>query len=295
MRRHTILSALILTFVLVFSLGSCSVLETEQGNVIKAYCEDILDAILADDPETAYAVLADEANKENFLVAFGAMREYISGVETYQLVQKGWYTEIKNGISYYEATFEMTTNADTYYVIGRTVEGYERLFSFNISAESESDFVYTGTITTLSGTNPLQWAVLLVAAALFIFTIIMLIDCCKRKIKLKPMWIILILAGVFVFSITYGEGDLSFNTSIGLLFVHYSHLKLYPTGNFDFQLVLPAAAIVYFILRKRMTIEATVAEQPPIDIIPEIPEEIPVTKEESDSQEEAEDNKTDTE
>jgi len=76
----------------------------------------------------------------------------------------------------------------------------------------------------------------------------MLIDCAKRNIKWKPLWIILILMGMFTVVIS----DSRFSVHIGLVLAEYCHLKLFTSGSFELNLALPVGAIVYFFIRKTL-------------------------------------------
>jgi hypothetical protein len=258
-KKKAVKLLLLLTiFAMTLSLVSCSLLETERGNEIKVQCEDMVDAILANDRDAAYDLLVDVTDKAQFEAVFPSLCAYVSGVETYKLVQKGWYARVNNGVSSYEATFEMKTNKETYYVTGVEMEGHDGLYQFSITLASESEFVFTGTLTTLEGANLAQWGMIGFSVACLVFVLIMLIDCCKRKIKYKPLWIILILLGAVVFTVKTSHQQLDFNFSIALLLFSYSHLQIFATGASIFRLVLPIGAILYLIFRKKLTLAKTV-------------------------------------
>ena len=109
-----------LIFILSFSLTACFSTVTEKGTEIQLYCETMVDAILAGDVDRGLGALTDGVNASEFAPVFAEMQDYLDGVTEYRLEQKGWYSSIKNGVSSYEATFEMTTNAGTFYVVGVT-------------------------------------------------------------------------------------------------------------------------------------------------------------------------------
>ncbi len=261
MKKSVKLLLFLLLFAMTLSLVSCSLLETERGNEIKAQCEDMVDAILANDRDAAYDLLVDITDKTQFQSVFPSLCAYVSGVETYKLVQKGWYARVNNGVSSYEATFEMKTNKETYYVTGVEMEGHEGLYHFSITLASESEFVFTGTLTTLEGANLAQWGMIVFSVACIVFMLIMLIDCCKRKIKYKPLWIILILLGAVVFTVKASGNQLNFNFSIALLLFSYSYLQIFASGASVFRLVLPIGAILYLIFRKKLTLVKTEKNQ----------------------------------
>ncbi len=252
MKRIVRIIALIFVIAAVFSLASCSIVETEKGNEIKAQCEDMLDAMLAKDADAAYLLFSDATDKNSFYAAFPSLCNYIEGVKTYKLTQRGWYARIDNGISSYEATFKMETNAKTYYVTGVVVNEEERLYHFSIVSEEECDFVFTGTLTTMQDANIAQWCVIVFSAICLVFTIWMLVDCCRRKIKYKALWILLIILGVLSFTVSYHQSKLNLNGSISMIVFAYSYLQLYTNGAFVLHLVLPVGALLYRIFRKKL-------------------------------------------
>ncbi len=244
---------LVLIAVFSFSFASCdSLLETDEGNAIKAHCITLIDGVLEDDPELSKSALIEKINQESFEKNFAKLKECFANVETYSLTQKRWYSGYNNGQAYYEAAFEMTTNEETYVVTALTVDGYDKLYHFNVTKKSESDVIYTGTLTTLEGSTPLQWFMLVIALALFAFTVWMIVDVIKRKIGKKPLWIIFIVLGAFSLSLNGGVGGLKLGFHAGIYLFQYSRLVIYGSGNFVLSLVLPVGSIVYFFVRKKL-------------------------------------------
>ena len=242
-----------LIIILSLSLTACFSTVTEKGTEIQLYCETMVDAILAGDVDRGLGALTDGVNATEFAPVFAETQDYLDGVTEYRLEQKGWYSSIKNGVSSYEATFEMTTNAGTFYVVGVTVEGYDRLYHFNISSAEDSGVDYTGTLTTLDGANATQWGILALSALTLAFTIYCLVDCCKRTIKNKVLWILFIIGGMLTLTI---EGShISF--SLSLFTLTYSHLELYSGGSYILHIVLPIGSVFYLTYRDRITIRRT--------------------------------------
>lgn len=256
--------AIVLLVVAALLLTACSASQAEQVDVIKAHCEDMVDAIIANDAESGYAIITNQTDKQQFMATFAQMHEYISQVNTYELTQKAWRSGSKNGTPYFEATFEMTTNAETYRVTAVTVDGYDGLYSFHIAALSDTEVSYTGTITTMSGASALQWGLILLSAVCIAFVVFTFIDCLRRKLRLKPLWLILIVCGAMILTFSSSGGLLRFHFNIGLLFAQYSHMKQYVNGAFTTQLVVPMGAIIYWILRKKYTLPTTSPDAQPI-------------------------------
>ncbi|MBO5006913.1 MAG: hypothetical protein J6C89_05665, partial [Clostridia bacterium] len=120
---------------------------------------------------------------------------------------------------------------------------------------------YTGTITSIKGSNAFQILILLFSAVCIAFIIFALIDCCKHKMKYKPLWIIIILCGVVAFTVTLNNTDINFKARVAAMLFSYSYLQIYETGALIFNLSIPVGAIVYFFLRKKLYASATVKEE----------------------------------
>ena len=92
---------------------------------------------------------------------------------------------------------------------------------------------------------PIQITLALVSLASVAFCIWMIIDCAKRKIDKKPLWIIIILLG---FSITYTLGN-----SVGIRFMLNFVLSISTISRDSLSVGAPIGAIVYCIMRKKLT------------------------------------------
>ncbi|MBQ3257997.1 MAG: hypothetical protein IJA67_11375 [Oscillospiraceae bacterium] len=253
-KRMTIICMVLL---LCLSLCACTEVQTEKGDEIKAHCEDMIDAILAGDKDAIRAMIpTDEIDDAALQDFYDNVIPYLEGVETYTLKQVGWHVVTKNGITQYQINFEMTTNAEDYYVLGVMNDDYDGLVHFNITSykdlEAADALPHTGTLTTLAGSNALQWALLVLSAAVLVFTVVIFIDCCRQSIKRKWLWLLFIALGAFIFTVTYQNGHLSAHFNIGVYPMLYSHLKLTATSAFQLQLVVPLGAVVYLIRRSRL-------------------------------------------
>ena len=111
------------------------------------------------------------------------------------------------------------------------------------------------------------FAVLLVLLLMYAFVIWMLVDCIRRKLKRKVLWVLLVFLGV-AFTVTVGN-QIGFKFMIGLMFQNSTvdadpYIKAVVT-----KLVVPVGAIVYFFLRKKYTINS----ETEAGVIPEIGDE----------------------
>ena len=249
--------------LLVISFASCGSMETERGNEIKVQCEAMIDALIAGDENAAYAVFAKEMDRNAFSQSFPTLCGYVDGVETYELTQIGWYTGMDNGVGYYRATFDMTSNVGDFTVEAMEVDGYDGLYNFRIVSDEDYENAtenYTGTITKMKGASPVQWGFIVFSALCLAFVIWMLVDCIKRKIKYKVLWIILILFGALAFTVNVGQNGVNFNSMIAMTIFSYSYLQIYAAGVSVLKITFPIGAVVYLILRKKFTVKPVAEE-----------------------------------
>ena len=243
----------LLLLILFFSLTACSVNPPEKVLEIQLYCETMMDAIVTGNVDRGLGAMNPGTQMSKFAPNFTGLQTVLADVTEFKLEPKEWLFKTVHGIEHYNATFTMTTNAGTYYVSGYMQDGYDRLTSFFVTSDRIGGVDYTGTLTTLDGANAVQWGILALSALTLAFTIYCLVDCCKRTIKNKVLWILFIIGGMLTLTI---EGShISFNLSLFTL--TYSHLKLYSGGSYILHIVLPIGSVFYLTYRNRITIRRT--------------------------------------
>jgi hypothetical protein len=125
------------------------------------------------------------------------------------------------------------------------VEGYEGIYLIN--------FKDTEWVTNKAETiTPFNIALIILSIFEIAFSVWMLVDCIKRKVAKKPLWILLILFGIKL-SLTITPERFNFNWSFGL-FLQISGVygDIYQ-NLITASLLLPIGAVVYFIVRKHIT------------------------------------------
>jgi hypothetical protein len=95
----------------------------------------------------------------------------------------------------------------------------------------------------------------------------MLVDACCHKFPKKGLWIAVILLASFVFSLVRGNGNFTFRFNLGV-FLNYTSLLRYSTGEMVAQISIPLGALVYLSRRKNLL-------APPTAPVPVILEEAP--------------------
>ena len=265
-----LLSVTILIICVLFS--SCSkLISAFEDEKTRGYTDVVLEAIIDEDIDSAYSIFSDITTEDEFAPVFYEMKDLIKDVETYELklLSINTNTNISDGMSITEtrSVYEMTTNDGKYIVEAKMSNLAPKLSAFHIAPYEETDYYYTGTIGHMKDTGVLQWIFLLSNLIVIGTMVFALIDCCRRKVKLKALWIIIIIIGIGAFNVTFGPSQLIFNLNFGWL-TAYNALIRYGGGSSTVRLMFPLGSIAYFALRS-LIIKRDVPVQEPYFIPPQ--------------------------
>lgn len=279
-----------LAVLLLITCAGCSALvEALEDEKSRGYTELMLDSIVSGDLDSAYAVFSDIYNKDDFAPAFYELKNVLKDVESYELKLLSVYrnTSVTNGspVSEIASVYEMSTNSGKYIVNVKANSLCPKLSSFYIAPFEDTDYYYNGTIGSMKDANVLQWAALLSNLLIIGFMVFALVDCCRHKVKLKALWIIIILIGLFTVGITVSSGNLNFNLNLGWL-TAYNAIIIYGGGTVSARAMIPIGAAVYFILRHWIIKKpADIQPLPEENILPEETEYAPAEEERSENTE----------
>lgn len=226
----------------------------EENVQIKEYSKTFIDALITNDPDSAYVVVKDAISREDFTPIFDNMRRHIGTNLEYTLTQ----TRLSEGNGSVTATLEMKTAEHTYKVVASTTQGKEGLSGFQILILDPDK---TGTLTTMKGANALQWIVLIIAIAEIGFILWMLVDCILHRVQRKATWIIFILLGLIAVSYTWSDAGTSVDLTLGYLW-NLSMLAKYETGATVLRLMLPVGAVIYAIMRRNLILPPQDEQKP---------------------------------
>lgn len=248
-KRLTRLFALTLIAVIV-ALGLCACTMTEDSAEAREICEDYFDAVIDNDFAAAYDIFDEISDADSFVDSVKGMynedRKVLENSKNYKLKQVGWYSETDNGVTLRQVTIELVSDDDkTMYVL--LVLDDEGLYSFYTMDATEfiKDTAYVRIIGVI---------MTVISFALFGVTIWMIVDACKRKIKNKVLWILLIIIGVW-FEAAIGIEAGYFDFDFGLFFgiktaTAYTLNQIQAIG---VRFALPIGTIIYFFIRKSLS------------------------------------------
>ena len=238
---------LVLTaLILLVTLISCTP-DMDVGNNTEL-ADQFMDHVIADDYDAAYGMVKATVTDSDFRPYWKDIRQTAEGAKTYELEQIGWQINTVNGVTDRTTAYQVyLDNERTVLLRVMTREGIEGIAGIHFSDITEflaSTEVFVPTVQLI------LWVVSALAMA---FTVWMLVDCLRRKMKYKVVWAILIFFGL-CFTFTVGETS-NFSFNVGLFF-QTSSIEADP-GLLAVvtKLVIPVGAILYLCLRKKFTVE----------------------------------------
>ena len=246
MKRNLIrLSALLLVTVLI-ALGLCSCTMKEDSTEAREICEDYFDAVIDNDFAAAYGIFDEVTDADSFKDVWIYTRDVLENSQSYELKQVGWNSHTEKGVTLRQITFEIESDDEkTMYVT--VILDDQGIYSFNVldSTEFINNTVFVRVIGII---------MTVISFALFGVTIWMIVDACKRKIKHKALWILLIIIGAW-FEVAIGIDAGYFDFDFGLFFgiktaTAYTINQLQAIG---VRIAAPIGTIVYFFIRKSLS------------------------------------------
>lgn len=244
---------------LLFSILACCFL-TGCGNLLKneqmdREVERLIAALNEDDADRIYQSLYPGiVTREEF-------------DESYEAIRKIWeksYTHTKklNAINT-KKTMGNTGNSNIceaqYYIYTP-----DKFYTINISYLSDDigegmggfylqpgaePMQISGSFTTASENSVLQWVILIYATLSYLLIIITVVDILRKRPRLFGLWLVVVLA---FFSFLLRKVPDNTYVSVGVNWFIMSSLKIYNNGSWILILAVPAGAVVYWCLRRRL-------------------------------------------
>ena len=258
---------LLAVLMVATSLVACNVQEENQK--AREICEATLKAVMNNDKALmANTVGVSEVDVDDAI--FNKYRDFVKNTKTYELKQVSWNYSKENGESETTTVFQATT--DDQKVIGITVVQMSD-GRIGVSIGDDTEFVNDTKYVSVGGV-----ALLILSLVSIAFTVWMIVDASKRKIRKKAWWIILILVSVWV-QIVFGTQDFDMSFGVGIFF-NAGKITANPTYRYVLmRLYFPVGALIYFFKRKSLPlkVEAGVqeneAENMPVEETPNVSEE----------------------
>ena len=243
---HRALPLLMIALVLLASLISCTP-DMDVGNNTEL-ADQFMDHVIADDYDSAYGMVKATVTDPDFRAYWTTVQTVADGAETYEMKQIGWNLNRSNGVTTRTTAYQAELDNGRIVLLRVvTQDGIEGIAGIHFS--DITDFL-ASTEAFVPTVRVILWVVSALAMA---FTVWMLVDCLRRKMKYKVVWAILIFFGL-CFTFTVGETS-NFSFNLGLFF-QTSSIEADP-GLLAVvtKLVIPVGAILYLCLRKKFTVD----------------------------------------
>ena len=241
-----IISVFILSLLALFSCDGF----VEEMNNNDELGSLFIDSIAKNDYSTARSLMRNSASDTDFSAFWNETRKSFEGAKSYNMTNAGFYMNIDNGITTYRTSYKVETdNGSTLLFTVKTAKEFEGIYSVNFY--DATDFI-NDTDRLIPTLNVVFIVISLLAIG---FTLWMIIDCVRRNIRRKVLWIILNFIGLlFSFTFNYG-GDVNFNFTIGLI-LRFSNITAdIWTASVKASIVLPIGSLIYFLVRKKYTLK----------------------------------------
>lgn len=216
---------------------------------LRADTEKLLDAIISDEYAAAWDALYEEIDAAEFRRMYVELQPHLAEMENYELVPSYINKSVNNGVSSTFVRYMMTAGKQRFFVEVARVEGYDGLFSFYIN--EYQPVITTGTLGNMQGADVLQWIFLIVGMLEIVFALCVFVDCCRHKMRKKWLWLVIIGLGYVVFQLMTTPEQFRVGMRWGAI-LSYTSLLRYSTGGFTLCIMIPAGALVYLVLRKRL-------------------------------------------
>ncbi len=268
-RKWLVLAVLLAALTLFTSCGSSIFEELSKDSDSDVFCRTFIDHVIADEKEETYQMFNGMCSRADFEELWTSFRATADGADSADIHMTGFWFYTENGGDFFKGQYFVeysngsTMNLSLVFADGETI--------YQIIYLDVTDF-YADAVKTSGILNIVLGVYSLLVLA---FCVWMIVDCARRPMKKKPLWIILIIAGV---SLTLRIGEHStFSFMIGL-FVQSSSASV----DLDYlaiatRIIVPVGAIVYFLMRKRLTVLPTATDPdaptdiPPSPAVPDIP------------------------
>lgn len=242
--------------------------QTVDDPKIRELTESMINAIIADEPDTAFNLLFPGGDRAAFDSAFPQLREVLKNMDMYTLVasQTNTNKNLGTGVSVRSIRYLLSGGENTmgeirlFVDVVQSSEDPDTLASFYINVYEQ--ITYTGTFTTMKGADAGQWIVLILGLLEAGFMVWMFVDCCAHEVRKKWLWLLLIALGAFVINVSVDNG-VRLNFNVGLYFNVYTAAIAYSNGACLLRIMVPVGAAVYAAKRKDLLAAVVrTAEQP---------------------------------
>ena len=255
MKRIKIVVFLLCLLLLATTLSACDP-DISRMEADAALACQFMEYVMANDYDSAYAMVKETVTDEDFRTYWTDIQAVTEGATTYEITLADWDTDTVNGVT--DSTVSERVTLDNGRIVllrVMTRDGIEGIAGIHFS--DVTDFLQKAEPVVPKISIALQ-----ILHFVFLgFTLWMFVDCLRRKLRYKLVWLILIVMSL-VLTITVGEAsDLAFRVSFWFARGTVSTIDI-ELGQVAVvtKLVIPVGALLYLCLRKHFVVEKPAPE-----------------------------------
>ena len=216
---------------------------------VEPLLRQFLDGLWADDLQQAADAMTPGVIDDTDLTAFTQLRSLLPVDAPYALTPVKHAQQLQDGATLDVFLFRLTAANQDFRVQTVQVAGLSGLYYVNIAPWTE-DADIAPVQTAAETPLVLQILFLALTAASIALPVWALIDCFCHKFRRRWLWVLLILFGTVVLSVSLTSGRFSLHFNFGLYLMASSILLT--SGGFALQVALPIGPIVYLCRRKKL-------------------------------------------
>jgi hypothetical protein len=237
---------MILLLVVALLLGGC--ITPPDDAAIRQEAQAVLDGLADGDYNAVRADLSRQISDATLRGAFDDMSEAVRSLGEYEMEVNQWNYHTKDGVTTTSIRYLLTAGEERLYLDVTKIDGEDGLYGFFLRSVEEGEAQRAERSSGIAG-----WVVTGFGVAAIAFMIWMVVDCVRRKLKYKWLYVLLIVLVSMVLNVSYNDGGMKMQTLFGL-HLGLSGLTSYASGGFALELYFPLGAVVYCFLRKKLTV-----------------------------------------
>ena len=212
--------------------------------------------ILNGEREKAYRMVEGSCTREEFSESYAYFREIFEGAESFEV-----YLHSRDAFSSdeYEEDEGYHVFCDNVYEVELDNGKYLTVTVSTSSMSADTiDYIDVNETTTFRNITAfvvpfINLSLIALTIGTWVLTVFMIVDCAKRRIKLKVLWMFIIFAAMS-YSLSVG-GEFYVGGTVGAILDVSSLSADYIYETISFHLVVPAGAIIYFFVRNHLPLK----------------------------------------
>lgn len=231
------------------------VAEKAEESGADALTRQFLDGVLAGDAEACLAAMTELVTPEEMQAALPQMQALLPEADSYTLTPMHFSFNTSGGVTRSAFQFKLEIGGEYFLVQTQQVSTEERLRNINITpaaadgwdvAKAESEPFTLWTLLSL-----------LLSLASLAITVWALVHCIRHTMKRKWLWLLLVILGSVMLTLTLNGSQASFRLNFGLYLVASQIVP--QAGGFVLKLVLPIGPAIYLMRRRALTAQPKAA------------------------------------